>query len=212
MRSKTLPKPYNIDNIVRLNQKGESTSLEMVEPNNAQALVEKNPRVKFLDVRTPLEFSEVHIKDALHVPIDTLSLKMTELAQSQHEYIVVCRTGNRAFMAADMLLHSGIHGAKVLQGGMLGWQRAGLHVIKGVSTISLERQVRVIAGCMVLCGIVLSWLFHWAFILISVFVGCGMIFAGITDNCMMGSFLMKLPYNKKIYKSKLSGGSCAISG
>ena len=37
------------------------------------------------------------------------------------------------------------------------------------------------------------------------------LYAGITDNCMMGMLLMKLPYNKKRYNTKVGGGTCAIS-
>lgn len=66
----------------------------------------------------------------------------------------------------------------------------------GKHVISLEGQVRLIAGCMVLAGIVLAWLVHWAFISISLFVGCGLIYAGITDNCLMTIVLNKLPYNR----------------
>lgn len=64
------------------------------------------------------------------------------------------------------------------------------------SGISLERQIRIISGSMVVAGILLGWLVHWAFVSISLFVGCGLIYAGLTDNCLMGILLMKLPYNK----------------
>ncbi len=212
MRSKIIPKPFNIDNIVRVNQKGEAASLEMVSPRNALALVEKNPQVKLLDVRSVLEFSQVHIKDSINIPIDILSTKINDLSQTQQSYIVLCRTGNRSPMAADMLIQSGIHGVKVMQEGITHWQREGLPVIKGEGGISLERQVRLIAGSLVLFGIIMSWFIHWAFIFISVFISSGLIYSGLSDNCLMGMLLMKLPYNKKLYKTKLGGGTCSISG
>ncbi|MEI6832217.1 MAG: MBL fold metallo-hydrolase [Candidatus Omnitrophota bacterium] len=212
MRSKIIPKPFNIDNIVRVNQKGEAASLEMVSPRNALALVEKNPQVKLLDVRSVLEFSQVHIKDSINIPIDILSTKINDLSQTQQSYIVLCRTGNRSPMAADMLIQSGIHGVKVMQEGITHWQREGLPVIKGEGGISLERQVRLIAGSLVLFGIIMSWFVHWAFIFISVFISSGLIYSGLSDNCLMGMLLMKLPYNKKLYKTKLGGGTCSISG
>lgn len=212
MRSKVIPKPFNIDNIVRVNQKGEAASLGMVSPADALALVGKDPQVKLLDVRSALEFSQIHIKDSINIPIDMLSAKMNDLSQSKQQYIVLCRTGNRSPMAADMLMQSGIHGVKVMQGGMTRWQKEGLAVIKGEGGISLERQVRLIAGSLVLLGILLSWLVHWAFIFVAVFISCGLVYAGLTDNCLMGILLMKLPYNKKLYKTKLGGGTCSING
>lgn len=211
MRAKSIPKPFNIDNIVRVNQKGEAVSLEMIFPRDALALVENDPQVKLLDVRSALEFSQVHIKNSMNVPISMLSAKVNDLSQPKQSFIVLCRTGTRSAMAADMLMQSGIQGVKVMQGGMTRWQKEGLPVIKGEGGMSIERQVRLIAGSLVLLGIFLSWFVHWAFIFISLFVSCGLIFAGLTDSCLMGMLLMKLPYNKKLYKTKVGGGTCAMS-
>lgn len=210
MRAKVIPKPFNIDNIVRVNQKGEAARLEMISPKDAFSLVEKNSKIKLLDVRSVLEYSQVHIKDSMNIPIEMLAAKVNDLGKSGQSYIVLCRTGNRSPMAADMLIQSGIHGVKVMHGGMTRWQKERLSVIKGEGGLSLERQVRIITGSLVLLGIVLSWSVHWAFIFLSLLVSCGLIFAGLTDNCLMGMLLMKLPYNKKFYKTKLGGGTCAI--
>jgi glyoxylase-like metal-dependent hydrolase (beta-lactamase superfamily II)/rhodanese-related sulfurtransferase len=212
MRAKIIPKPFNIDNIIRVNQKGEATSLEMISPRDASSLLEQDPQTKILDVRSALEFSQVHIEHSLNIPIDMISAKINELSQSRQNYLVLCHTGNRAAMAADMLIQSGIHTVKVMEGGIIRWQKEKLPVIKGQGGMSLERQVRLIAGSLVLLGIMMSWRLHWAFIFVSVFVSSGLIYAGLTDNCLMGMLLMKLPYNKKLYKTKSGGGTCSISG
>lgn len=210
MRSKTLSRPFNIDNIIRVNQKGEAVSLEMVSPKDAYGLFSKDPAIKFLDVRSAAEFEEAHIKDSINIPVGELAGKAGDLGRAGGRYIVLCMTGNRSAMAADMLIQSGVSSVKVLDGGMTAWQKEALPVIKGQRVVSLERQVRVIAGSLVLSGILLSWSIHWAFIFISLFVSCGLIYAGITDNCMMGMLLMKLPYNRKIYMAKSGGGTCSI--
>jgi glyoxylase-like metal-dependent hydrolase (beta-lactamase superfamily II)/rhodanese-related sulfurtransferase len=212
MRAKIIPKPFNIDNIIRVNQKGEATSLEMISPRDASSLLKQDPQAKILDVRSALEFSQVHIENSLNIPIDMISAKINELSQSGQKYLVLCHSGNRAAMAADMLIQSGIHPVKVMDGGLVRWQKAKLPVIKGQGGMSLERQVRLIAGSLVLVGIMMAWLLNWAFIFISVFVGSGLVFAGLTDSCLMGVLLMKLPYNKKLYKAKSGGGTCSISG
>ena len=212
MRTKIIPKPFNIDNIIRVNQKGEATSLEMISPREASSALKQDPQTKILDVRSALEFSQVHIENSLNIPIDMISAKIGELSQSKQSYLVLCHSGTRAAMAADMLIQSGIHTVKVMEGGILRWQKEKLAVIKGQGGISLERQVRIIAGSLILLGIIMSWLLNWAFIFISVFVSSGLIYAGLTDNCLMGMLLMKLPYNKKLYKTKSGGGTCSISG
>jgi len=210
MRAKIIPKPFNIDNIIRVNQRGEVVSLEMISPRDAFTLAEKDAQVGFLDVRSALEFSVAHIKGSTNVPIDMLSAKINELSQTKQKYIVLCRTGNRSAMAAGLLMGSGIAGVRVLDGGLTRWRKDGLDVIKGEGGLSLERQVRLIAGSLVLSGILLSWFIHWAFIFISLFVSCGLIYAGLTDNCLMGMLLMKLPYNKNLYKAKAGGGTCSV--
>lgn len=211
MRSKVIPKPFNIDNIIRVNQKGEAAALEMIPPKEASELAAREQKVRLLDVRTALEFSQVHIKDSINVPIDMLLAKVNDLSRSGQNYIVLCRTGNRSPMAADMLMQSGISGVKVMQGGMTRWEKEKLPVIKGEGGMSLERQVRLIAGSLVLSGVISAWFIHSAFIFIPVFVSCGLIFSGLTDTCFMGMLLMKLPYNKRLYKTRLGGGTCAMS-
>ncbi|MFC1480566.1 MBL fold metallo-hydrolase [Candidatus Omnitrophota bacterium] len=209
--SKTLPKPFNIESIVRANQKGGAKALQMVTPRESQELISQDSRIKLLDVRSPLEYSEKHIKDSVNIPIDILLSKIKELSEPERSYIVLCRTGNRSPMAADMLIQSGIQSVKVMEGGITRWQKERFPIIEGEGGISLERQVRAIAGSLMLIGIILAWIINWAFIWLSVWVACGLIFAGLTNNCLMGMLLMKLPYNKKLYKSKLGGGTCSIS-
>ena len=211
MRSKSLPKPFNIDNIIRVNQKGEAVSLEMISPRDSQALASRDPQFKFLDVRSALEFNQAHIKDSINIPLDMLASRMKELNQPKQNYIVLCHTGNRSAMAADMLLQSGIHSLKVMEGGLARWQKQRLPVVKGEGGISLERQVRIIAGGLVLFATLMALFVHGAFVIILILVGCGLIYAGLTNICLTGMLLMKLPYNKRMYKTKL-GGTCSISG
>lgn len=211
MRSKVIPKPFNIDNIIRVNQKGEASAIEMISPSEAAKILKSDPQSKILDVRSAMEVSQTHIDNSINIPIDMISAKIGEMSQSKQNYLVLCHSGNRAAMAADMLMQSGIHNVKVIEGGIALWEKEKLPVIKGQGGISLERQVRVIAGSLVLTGVILAWLVNWGFIFIPVFVACGLVFAGLTDNCLMGMLLMKLPYNKNLYKSKLGGGTCSIS-
>jgi glyoxylase-like metal-dependent hydrolase (beta-lactamase superfamily II)/rhodanese-related sulfurtransferase len=211
MRSKVILKPFNIDNIIRVNQKGEASSIEMISPSEAAKILKQDKQAKILDVRSAMEVSQTHIEDSINIPIDMISAKIGELSQSKQNYLVLCHSGNRAAMAADMLMQSGIGDVKVIEGGIARWEKEKLPVIKGQGGISLERQVRVIAGGLVLTGVILAWLVNWGFIFIPVFVASGLVFAGLTDNCLMGMLLMRLPYNKNLYKSKLGGGTCSIS-
>jgi hypothetical protein len=80
----------------------------------------------------------------------------------------------------------------------VAWERAGLPMVRGArGSISLERQVRIGAGTLVLAGVVMGWLIHPAFFGFSAFVGAGLVFAGVTDWCGMGMLLAKMPWNQR---------------
>lgn len=211
VRSKVAPKPFNIDNIIRANQKGEAESLMAVTAAEAYALARDDPRVKLLDVRSHPEYSEVHIKGAINMPIDTLAAKIEELGVPRESYIVFCRTGSRSPLAADMLIRAGFPSVKIMEGGIKAWQKGKLPVIKGQGSISLERQIRFIGGSLILLGILMTMLLRGEFILISIFVAFSLVYSGLTDNCFLRVILMKLPYNKKQYKVQTEGATCSIS-
>ncbi len=154
-----------------------------------------------IDVRTPVEFAEVHVDSAKNVPLD--SLKPDELHDTYRLSIekpiyILCRSGQRATKAADQLAKAGYPNSIVVEGGTLAWIAAGLPVTRGqTKVIGLERQVRIAAGTLVLSGVLLSYFVNPAFIWLSAFVGAGLIFAGITDWCGMGLLLAKAPWNQK---------------
>ncbi len=164
-------------------------------------LLQDNASQNIIDVRTPVEFAEVHVPAAKSVPLD--SLKPETLHESQHFSIekpvyILCRSGQRAAKAAEQLARAGYPSSIVVEGGTLAWIEAGLPVTRGTTKlISLERQVRITAGLIVLSGVLLSQFVNPAFIWLSGFVGAGLTFAGITDWCGMGLLLAKAPWNQK---------------
>jgi rhodanese-related sulfurtransferase len=83
-----------------------------------------------------------------------------------------------------------------VEGGTLAWEAAGLPVVRGQKVISLERQVRIVAGFLVLVGALLAMTVHPYFAGLSAFVGAGLMFAGITDTCGMGMLLARMPWNQ----------------
>jgi rhodanese-related sulfurtransferase len=109
---------------------------------------------------------------------------------------VLCRSGSRGRQACEKLLVAGWPNVVNVEGGTLAWAECGLPVVRGKKAISLERQVRIAAGSLVLLGAVCAWLVHPAFFGLSAFVGAGLVFAGITDTCGMGLMLARMPWNR----------------
>jgi glyoxylase-like metal-dependent hydrolase (beta-lactamase superfamily II)/rhodanese-related sulfurtransferase len=208
-RSKVMPKPSNMDIITITNQQGTAESFSTVSPKQAYDRL-KEPNSVLLDVRTAQELSEmsVELENITHIPLPSLPSSIGSISTDDSHYIL-CRSGHRATMAAMQLLQKGFTKLAVIEGGITSWNKAKLPVKKTATTISLERQVRIIAGSLVLIGSLLSLLNLW-FIVIPLFVGSGLVFAGVTDNCLMGILLMKLPYNKKSVFTE--GGTCAMDG
>jgi rhodanese-related sulfurtransferase len=149
-----------------------------------------------IDVRTPAEYRAIHAEGARLMPLDQLDIEAitTEIPEGATIHLL-CKSGNRAKMAAEKLTQAGCS-CVVVTGGTDAWANAGLPVVRGKATMSLERQVRIIAGLLVLIGVVLGYTVHYYWYGLSGFVGAGLTFAGLTDTCMMGMIIAKMPWNK----------------
>jgi rhodanese-related sulfurtransferase len=147
------------------------------------------PRI--LDVRTPGEYETAHIPGSYLVPLDTLQEHRDELPRHLDEDVVlVCRSGGRATQAEEALAAAGLPNLHVLQGGMTAWQAAGGDVRQGRERWDLERQVRLVAGSLVLAsglGSVALPRLKW----LATAIG-----GGLSNTCAMGMLLSKLPYNR----------------
>lgn len=159
------------------------------------------PDVVLLDVRSPAEFNTSHVPGAKNVPLDQLDPRaLVDGGQIPplHSVYLLCQTGGRATKAAEKFAKAGIDNAVVVEGSTKAWIEAGLPVERGTSkAISIERQVRIGAGSLVLLGVLLAVFVHPGFIALSGFVGAGLLFAGITDWCGMGLLLAKAPWNSR---------------
>lgn len=164
-------------------------------------LLQDNAPQNVIDVRTPVEFAEVHVAAAKSVPLDSLDpehLHEHHRLSIEKPVYILCRSGQRATKAADQLAKAGFPNSIVVEGGTLAWIEAGLPVNRGkAKVISLERQVRIAAGSIVFTGVLLSQFVNPAFVWLSGFIGAGLIFAGITDWCGMGLLIAKAPWNQK---------------
>lgn len=175
--------------------------MSTLSPTDLKRLLDETPSLAVIDVRTPLEFDEVHVPGARNLPLGDLAPKRLvdngQLPADEPIYLL-CHSGTRARKAADQFLAAGYDNTLVVEGGTQAWIEAGLPVTRGqAKAISLERQVRIAAGGLVLTGTLLGWFVHRGFFGIPAFVGAGLVFAGITDWCGMGLLLAKAPWNQR---------------
>lgn len=161
-------------------------------------LCQREGTVDIIDVRTPAEYREVHCVYAKNVPLDQLDPdKIRQLRQAPDKPLfVICRSGNRAAKACEALRKAGLENVVLVEGGTQAWVEAGLPVVRGKKTISLERQVRIAAGSLVLIGSLLGYFLHPAWMALAAFVGAGLVYSGITDTCAMAMLLARMPWNR----------------
>jgi rhodanese-related sulfurtransferase len=167
--------------------------MKSISPAELQNILATQPSATVIDVRTPVEFAEVHVPSARSVPLDELKPGSLQLAKDQPVYLL-CRSGQRATKAAEKFVKEGFTQPVVVAGGTLAWIEANLPVTRGVvKVISLERQVRIAAGAIMLAGVLFAQFVNARFVWLAGFVCAGLVFAGITDFCGMGLLPAKLP-------------------
>lgn len=151
-----------------------------------------------LDVRNASEHSEIALKRGhyfIELPRFDAKNFIKECRLKGEPVCVLCRSGMRASKAAVQLENAGYSNVYILKDGIAALSGKP-DIVYENKVMSMERQVRIVAGTLVLLGSVLALVSNSAFALLPAFVGCGLIYAGISNTCAMASLLAKLPWNK----------------
>ncbi|MFQ3651486.1 MAG: rhodanese-like domain-containing protein [Gemmataceae bacterium] len=176
-----------------------TTTIPTISPRDLEAKRQAGQTVELIDVREPFEFQELRCSFARNVPLSQLDpakvMQSRQLPPSEPLY-VICRSGSRGRQACEKFQAAGFTNVINVEGGTLGWEQCGLEVQRGRKVMSLERQVRIAAGLMVLVGVALGFFVHPGFLGIAAFVGAGLVFAGVTDTCGIALLLARMPWNR----------------
>ena len=174
-------------------------SIATITPARLAELHGTGRPIDLIDVRTPAEYREVHVEFARNCPLDQLdpaAIAASRSSAAGEPLYVVCKSGQRSQQACQKFQCAGYANVVNVEGGTTACVAAGLPVVRGRKTIPLDRQMRIVAGSLVLAGAVLGWQVHPGFYGLSAFVGAGLIFAGITDICPMLMLLARMPWNR----------------
>ncbi len=171
---------------------------QTLDAGTLQDLLQRPDAPRVLDVRTAAEFETAHISGAYNVPLNTLTEHRREIVGHLDEKVVlVCQGGPRSQQAEQALAGAGLPNLRILHGGMQAWERARCPVKRGRQKWALERQVRLVAGSIVLTSVLTSTVVpkaKW----VAAGIGGGLAFAALSNTCAMGAMLMKLPYNRGV--------------
>ena len=167
-------------------------NLSVQESNHKRV---KNSAILFIDVRTPAEFGGLHAKGAVNHPMESLDYENIPFSNDD-EIHVICQSGGRSMKVSQKLETAGFTNIVNIEGGTSAWHAARLPVVEGKKVMSLERQVRIAAGSLVVIGAAVGQFVHPGGFALSAFIGAGLVFAGVTDTCGMGMMIAKMPWNR----------------
>lgn len=173
-----------------------STQKQLVDldPQSFQAQLQ-DTNIVLIDVREPAEFAREHIASAQNFPLS--SLTVATVPQTNKTVLLCCQSSNRSRKAAQIFHEAGYYQLSHLEGGLMAWKAAGLPYKEDKKApLPMMRQVQIVAGSLVLTGTLLSAFISPWFLLLTGFVGSGLIFAGVSGFCGMAKLLAKLPYNQ----------------
>lgn len=175
-------------------------TLLVMPPTEARRRLGEGSAV-LIDIREPAEHAREAIPDARLCPLSRMDQStLSALAGNNAPAVIFhCQSGKRTRDNADRLQACSLPQAYILDGGLMGWKSAGYPTrIDRTQPIELQRQVQIAAGGLVLMGLLLAWLVSPLFVALSVFVGCGLVFAGVSGWCGMAHLLALLPWNRKL--------------
>jgi len=149
-----------------------------------------------IDVRTPSEVSGCRVEGVRNISMDTIANYVDELKLKREIYLI-CNSGTRSAMVCKELASHGMSNLINVSGGIQAWKKGGLPFVKGKGVrVSIMRQVLIVAGALIVGGVVASQQVNFHYIWLPGFVGVGLLYAGISGNCFMAKLLSLMPWNK----------------
>lgn len=162
-----------------------------------------------VDVREDYEHAEERIEGAVLRPLSAFDAEALRREAGTKRVVFHCRSGKRSLDAAERYRQNG-EATFHLAGGIEGWKSAGKPVARPATAprLPIMRQVQITAGALVAIGVALGVTVSPWFLVLSGFVGCGLMFAGISGWCGMAKLLAVMPWNKSLRQAGAPASCC----
>ncbi|KST63591.1 rhodanese-like domain-containing protein [Mastigocoleus testarum] len=149
-----------------------------------------------VDVREAAEYAGERIQGATRVSLSNFDPRKIPLDEGK-KLVLYCQTGKRSAQAAQKLFAASFNEVTGLEGGLNAWKEAGYPIETNKNApMSIMRQVQIVAGSLVVTGTLLGAFVSPWFLILSGFIGSGLVFAGISNTCALGLLLAKIPWNQ----------------
>jgi rhodanese-related sulfurtransferase len=170
-----------------------------ISPAALSAILDSSDSHELLDVRTAPEYASAHVPGAKLMPLNTLKAEaFLALHRQGRPIYVLCQAGARASKAIEQFERAGCDDCVLVEGGTQAWIDAGLPVHRGASkVIPLMRQVQIVVGSLSVAGAILALVVSRWFAIVPLFLGSGLLFAGISGKCGLAFLLAGMPWNRE---------------
>lgn len=170
-------------------------TLTPITPQDLKRKLESGEAI-LIDIRESDEHAREHIIGARLAPLSAIDGHDFDRDHGKAA-VFHCKSGARTQANAAALIGRGFAQSYFLVGGIEAWKAAGLPVhANAKAPLEIMRQVLIVAGSLVVTGVLLGALAHPAFFALSAFVGAGLLFAGATGWCGMAMVLKAMPWNR----------------
>lgn len=175
------------------------TTAPTISPADLRDAMDSDTPPTVIDVRSAAEFSSVHARGSYNVPLPLLAEHGEEFASRlPGQVVLICQSGNRARQANERLESVGVDpdSVTVLDGGIAAYESAGGEVVRGKGAWAMDRQVRMVAGSLVLAGVTASKVVSPRFAYLAGAIGAGLTYSAASNSCAMAAGLAKMPWNR----------------
>jgi rhodanese-related sulfurtransferase len=174
----------------------QADAVKTVDPKTLKSWLAAGDTV-LVDVREPGMHAAERIAEARSIPLGSLDAARLPGTPGQR-VVFQCEIGGMSATASRRAMDAGRTEVYNLAGGISAWKDAGLPVLRNANApLPIIRQVQIVAGSLVVIGTVLGAAVSPWFLLLSGFVGAGLVFAGATGICGMAAILLRLPHNRR---------------
>ena len=166
-----------------------------IEPADLARKIQEGENLVLIDVRTTGEFRSGHIPRSINIPMDEIEARLDDVPEGG-QVVLVCHSGNRAAMTRE-ILSGAIPDAVCLAGGVTNWADTNHEVIRSTRTrLSLPSQAMIGASAIILLSVALGTFVSPNWFYLALLPGFGLLTAGTTGFCLMGTILGTMPWNK----------------
>jgi len=171
-----------------------TTATKRISPGELGKHIEGDGAHRLIDVRNPDEYEVMHVRGAENVPLMQLLDHACEWDRNQ-PLMLICHQGPRSENAVRQLEVAGFADLAMVEGGTLACSRARVPVVRGRRRFSIQQQMQLIVGPMILAGAIGSF-FYTPLIVLTFIGGCGLLMAGTTGFCPLVNVLNRAPWNQ----------------